>query len=105
MEQKTVEEFVEKEGKAITQAITGKEPQIAADPNAEPPLEEARRLNRETKELMTKLESERQVFENKLANAQIAGRAYAGTEVRPKTQADVDRERADDVLKRFLGRK
>lgn len=67
----------------------------------ESPIEEARRLNAETKNLLKTINEERGRLDKSLANSMISGRANAGQENKPKTQADIDKAEAEKMLAGF----
>lgn len=72
----------------------------------ETPLEEIKRLNTETKDLVIQLKKDKEELENakemmeaKKAIQEMKGTATAGQ--KPLTQEDVDTARADEILKRL----
>ena len=65
------------------------------------PLEEARKLNKETKEMMKLMKDQRALMDTEKANIMLGGRSTAGQTPKPKTQDDKDTEEADKMLGMF----
>jgi len=65
----------------------------------ESPLEEARRLKEELKEVTSNMSHERQRLELLRANSYLDGRSLAGKA--PMSQEDIDQAEADAMIKRF----
>ena len=65
----------------------------------ESPLEEARRLKEELKEVTSNMSYERQRLELLRANSYLDGRSLAGHA--PMSQEDIDQAEADAMIKRF----
>lgn len=103
MEEKTINEEIEKNNSMLLKAKTG---QDVEPEKYETPLDEARRLNRETKEnmeKMAKLSKELQTQMNMLA---ISGKSYAGyKEEKPKDPIEEIREKGRQAALAYLGGK
>jgi len=67
----------------------------------ESPLEKAERLNKDTKEMMEKIEKTKSEYEHARANDQISGRSILTRA--PKTQEEKDKETAMQMAKNLLG--
>jgi hypothetical protein len=68
---------------------------------AESPLDKAERLNKETKEMMEKIEKDKSEYENQRANDQMKGRSILTAA--PKTEEEKDKQVAEDMAKGLLG--
>ena len=92
-----VEDLIDKAEEAIeTRSETGKEPA-----KLESPLEEAKRISLENKELLTKIGEERQKLEELSAEIRISGKSDAGHISKKQTQEEIDQEAADKIVKQF----
>ena len=89
---------LEKRADEISQGRSGEELETK---KPESPIEEARRLNSETKMLMGKIEEKAANMDNMLANLMMMGRGEAGQENKPITQADKDKAEAEKMLAGF----
>jgi len=92
--EETTEKQIESVGADIVRARTG------VDMPQESPLEEARRIRDETKSMVNSIQTERVKFEQAIADLALAGRGM-GTPAKPKTQAELDAERAAELVKSF----
>lgn len=91
---------IQKAGEEILKARTGEEIQ------PESPLDEARRLNRENKELIGKLGGEINRLERMHANIVLSGRTEAGQSPEKKlTPVEEARARADDVVNDWFSKR
>ena len=91
---------LEAKSQEIAMGRTGVDTSNEQTNSSESPLEEARRLNKETKETIKKLVEERQILESMLGQNAVAGRSYSGTP-KVKTQEEIDTEDANIILRRF----
>lgn len=101
MEEPKQETELEKKSREILEARTGKD--LVIDQKEETPLEEVRRLNKETKEQQDKLQASIHKLETLKAEEALAGRAKGGAiqeEEDPKKKAFQDGER---MAKDFMG--
>lgn len=87
----------------ITKAITGKELDAQHDTITNP-LDEVRILNEETKKMRDEMKQMREDIERSAANMMLAGRAFAGTAPKMKSDEELIQERAQERIKRFMGR-
>jgi len=67
----------------------------------ESPLEEARRISLENKELLKKIGEERQKLEELSAEIRISGKTDTGHISKKKTQEEIDQEAADRIVTQF----
>jgi len=91
----------EKEEKELMQKA---KEQLAADNKPmqeESPLEKADRLNKETKEMLERMEKTKSEYEFARANDQMSGRGVLVTP--PKSQDQKDKDEADAMAKQLLG--
>jgi len=89
---------IEKRANEIGEGRIGEE--ITTD-TTESPIEEARRLNVETKGLLKTIEQKKAELDKSVATAMMMGRADAGQENKPITQADKDKAEAEKMLAGF----
>jgi hypothetical protein len=68
----------------------------------ESPLDKADRLNKETREMLDKMEKTKSEYEFARANDQMSGRAILATP--PKSQEQRDKEEAQNMAKNLLGK-
>jgi len=68
----------------------------------ESPLDKADRLNKETREMLDKMEKTKSEYEFARANDQMSGRAILATP--PKNQEQRDKEEAQAMAKNLLGK-
>lgn len=103
MEEKTKEDNLATQTNILLEAKTGK----SMEPEKyETPLEEARRLNRETKENMQKMTNLSKQLQRQMEDLAIGGRSFAGQpEEKPKDPLELERERAKSVVDKFLNRR
>lgn len=101
MEEKTKEEGVEEKSTEILKGRTGEE---LKPEKVESPLEEVRRLNRETKEMYVKMDETVERFAKLNAEAAIAGKSFAGQtlpeEEDPKKKSFKE---GGEMAEKFLG--
>ncbi|MDD4110486.1 MAG: hypothetical protein PHS54_02915 [Clostridia bacterium] len=91
----------EKEEKELMQKA---KEQLAADNKPmqeESPLEKADRLNKETKEMLERMEKTKSEYEFARANDQMSGRGVLA--IPPKSQDQKDKDEADAMAKQLLG--
>ena len=89
---------IEKRANEIGEGRIGEE--ITTD-TTESPIEEARRLNVETKGLLKTIDQRKAELDKSVATAMMMGRADAGQENKPITQADKDKAEAEKMLAGF----
>ncbi len=91
-EEKTVDEaLIEKKAAELKEG--------SEEGSNESPLEEARRLNIETKKTLESIQDERDTLAVQKATAELHGKASAGQKT--KTQEDIDQETAEEIINRF----
>lgn len=82
----------------LTLAKTGKE--LVTEPQLNP-IDEAKRINDELQANIKEMRSLKDEMQKASAYMMISGRAQAGQAPKEKTQAEIDQEAADKLIKRF----
>jgi len=66
----------------------------------ESPLEQVKRINKETNDMLKKITDERKALEKTMAEQMIGGKSFGGKE-KEKTQDEKDQEEADKLISIF----
>jgi len=91
--------------KEETELLQKAKEQLAADNKPmqeESPLDKADRLNKETREMLERMEKTKSEYESARANDQMSGRSILATP--PKSQEQRDKEEAQNMAKNLLGK-
>ena len=71
------------------------------EPKKETPMQEAKRLNKETKDMLEQLQKEKQGLEEIRASNLLDGKGLGGETNKEKTQEEKDQEDADKFINQF----
>lgn len=98
------DEMIEKIA-TLAEGRKGESPEkIPQETNSSSAIQEAIKVRDELTQLRKGLQEDRAALEKLASDLMIGGRAFAGQPQKEKTKEEIEREKADALVKRFLGK-